>query len=95
MRRKQLYIDEDLDEALGRLAARTGESEASHVRKALRVYLERRDAGEAAAPYRAESDPLLRFIGAAGKDAGPTDSARAHDHYLYGAAKPRGRRKSR
>lgn len=89
MRRKQVYIDEELDEALARLAARTGEPEAAHVRRALRAYLERRQPQGAAEPYRAEADPLLAYIGAAGEDEGPTDSAEAHDHYLYGASRER------
>ena len=39
MRRKQLYLDDAADRALKRLAARTGRSEAYHVREALRRYL--------------------------------------------------------
>lgn len=93
MRRKQVYIDDDLDEALARLAALTREPEAAHVRRALRAYLEQAEAREAAAPYRADTDPLLAFIGAAGEDAGPVDSAEEHDHYLYGAPRRRPSRK--
>lgn len=39
MRRKQLYLDENTDRELKRLARRTGRSEASHVREALDRYL--------------------------------------------------------
>lgn len=87
MIRKQIYIDEDLDVALARLAARTGEPEARHVRRALRVYLEAGAAAEAAVPYHVERDPLIAYIGAAGADVGPDDSAEQHDHYLYGTPK--------
>lgn len=40
MVRKQLYIDENLERALKALAARTGRSEADHVRTALRAYVD-------------------------------------------------------
>ena len=39
MRRKQIYLDEASERALKRLAARTGRSEASLIREALKRYL--------------------------------------------------------
>jgi hypothetical protein len=80
MRRKQLYIDEDLDDALKRLSADTGRSEADHVREALRAYLP---------PARTDSglDPLLALVGVIEDDEGPDDLARELDHYAYGVAK--------
>jgi predicted transcriptional regulator len=78
MRRKQLYIDDDLDEALKRLAEETGRSEADHVREALRSYLPDRTSTSA------EDDPLLAFVGAIADDDGPDDLARELDHYAYG-----------
>ena len=39
MRRKQIYLDEANERALKRLAARTGRSEASLIREALKRYL--------------------------------------------------------
>jgi len=77
MRRKQLYLDDDTDRALKRMAARTGRSEASHVREALRRYL-----GEASP---ATGDPLEGLIGLVEDEDGPDDVAVNHDHYLYGA----------
>lgn len=81
MRRKQIYLDEASDRALKRLAARTGRSEASHIREALQRYLtdgvEQRD------------DPLERLIGLVADESGPDDVAEQHDHYLYGAPKER------
>lgn len=85
MRRKQVYIDEDLDEGLRRLADATGEPEAAHVRAAIRRYLA--EVAEPREPYDAASDPLLAFIGVAGDDSGPDDAAEEHDHYLYGTPK--------
>lgn len=81
MIRKQLYIDDDLEHDLKALAERTGESEAEHVRRALRTYLDEH-------PQEENSlDPLLRLIGLAGDAPGPADGALEHDHYLYGAPK--------
>lgn len=82
MVRKQLYVDEDLDRALKALAARTGRSEAAHVRAALRAYLSR--PSEAAEPG---PDPLLELVGLVQDMDGPDDVAANHDHYLYGAPK--------
>ena len=79
MRRKQLYLDDASERALKRLAARTGRSEAFHVREALRRYLGRQPAEEA--------DPLEALIGLVGDLDGPDDVAENHDHYLYGAPK--------
>lgn len=79
MKRKQLYLEEETDRALKRLAARTGRSEAFHVREALRRYLDR--------PAEQEDDPLIRLIGLVDDPEGPDDVAVNHDHYLYGAPK--------
>lgn len=81
MRRKQLYLEESTDRALKRLSARTGRSEAWHVREALRSYLDREHVGE--------DDPFDLIIGLVDEPAGPTDVAEHHDHYLYGARKDR------
>ncbi len=82
MRRKQIYLDEASERSLKRLAARTGRSEASHIREALQRYLA---TGAATA-----DDPLERLIGLVADSDGPDDVAENHDHYLYGAAKERG-----
>lgn len=80
-RRKQLYLDEPSERALKRLAARTGQTEAFHVREALRRYL-----GEETGTER---DPLESLIGLVEDRDGPDDVAENHDHYLYGAPKER------
>ena len=79
MRRKQIYLDDPSERALKRLAARTGRSEASHIREALQRYLA---SGEEAA-----DDPLEQLIGLVTDEHGPDDVAEEHDHYLYGAPK--------
>ncbi len=81
MRRKQIYLDDASERALKRLAARTGRSEASHIREALQRYL--------ASGSEPTDDPLERLIGLVEDDAGPDDVAEEHDHYLYGAPKER------
>jgi plasmid stability protein len=81
MRRKQLYIDDGLDEALKRLAAETGRSEADHVREALRAYLPDEP------PVPRGDDPLLAFVGVITDDDAPDDLARELDHYAYGVPK--------
>jgi hypothetical protein len=78
MVRKQLYIDDALNEGLRMLSARTGMSEAEHVRAALREYL-RQDRGQPE-----ETNPLLDLIGLVPHTDGPDDVAEHHDHYLYG-----------
>ena len=81
MRRKQIYLDDASERALKRLAARTGRSEASHIREALQRYL--------ASGAELEEDPLERLIGLVEDEHGPDDVAEEHDHYLYGAPKER------
>lgn len=82
MKRKQLYIDEDLDRGLKQLARASDRSEASHVRAALRDYLERH--------LDVASDPLGEMVGLVAEADGPDDAAEHHDRYLYEAAEPRG-----
>lgn len=81
MRRKQLYLDDETDRRLKRLAAHTGLSEASHVREALRAYLGGRRG------WPAEGDQLERIVGLVSEPQGPDDVAENHDHYLSGAPK--------
>jgi plasmid stability protein len=80
MIRKQVYIDEELDQALRALAARTGRSEAAHLRDALRAYL------SAVSPPD-EGGGLEALVGLVEDPEGPTDVAEEHDHYLCGAPK--------
>jgi len=79
MKRKQLYLDDATERALKRLAARTGRSEASHVREALQQYIEQANGSD--------GDPFELIIGLVDDPDGPTDVAVNHDHYLYGAPK--------
>jgi hypothetical protein len=82
MRRKQLYLDEETERALKRAAARTGRSEASIVREALRRFVVMEATTQT-------EDPLERLIGLVRDPTGPDDVAENHDHYLYGAPKQR------
>lgn len=85
MVRKQLYIDDELNDGLQLLAARTGRSEAEHVRAALRAYLDRDRTTRTAG-----ADPLLELVGLVDDSEGPDDVAAHHDSYLYGV--PHGER---
>ncbi len=82
MRRKQIYLDDASERSLKRLAARTGQSQASHIREAVRRYL----GSGGTVP---DDDPLERLIGLVEDAEGPDDVAENHDHYLYGAPKER------
>jgi plasmid stability protein len=66
MVRKQLSIDDDLNDGLRLLAARTGRSESEHVRLALREYLKREWPHPDAGP-----DPLLELVGLVDDDREP------------------------
>jgi metal-responsive CopG/Arc/MetJ family transcriptional regulator len=74
MERLQISLEPELDEQLGRAAARKGVSKAEIVRRLLREALQ-----SAAA---LEEDPLIRLIGAfeAGEAGDPED----HDRLIYG-----------
>lgn len=82
MVRKQLYIDDDLNDGLRVLAASTGRSEADHVRAALREYLQREYRDRAGS-----EDALLEMIGLVDDHDGPDDVAAEHDRYLYGTSR--------
>lgn len=71
-----MYVDEDIEVGLKRLAARTGRPEAEHIRAALREYL----AEQMPEP---DVDPLEELIGLVEEPDGPEDVAEHHDRYLY------------
>ena len=76
MRRTNMYIDDDLDDALRQVAALEGRSAAAIVRDAIRAYL-----NDPARRPR-DDDPFRPLIGAFA--GGPGDAALNHDRYLYG-----------
>lgn len=80
LKRKQIYLDTASDNILKKLAKETGLSEAEHIRRAVKSYVEqcnRTRAGSA-------SDPLLDLIGICDDTDAPQDGALHHDRYLYG-----------
>lgn len=82
MRRTQIYIDQDLDQALRQAAAAEGRSAAALIREAVRAYLASR------AKSSLGDDPILAMAGAF--KGLPADAAAQHDRDLYAA--PRGSR---
>lgn len=78
LKRKQIYLDEESDWALKRLALTTKISEAEHIRRAVKKYIVKQKA------RMAEEDPLQKLIGLCDKPDGPTDASIHHDRYLYG-----------
>jgi len=64
MRRLQIYIDEDLDEALAQRARRERRSKAALIREAVR-----RSVGEVGPP----EDPFARWIGGSDSAPAPVD----------------------
>lgn len=83
MIRKQLYIDDDLEQSLKRLARTTRLAEAEHVRRALRAYVaeQQGDGG---------FDALVALAEDGDHEDGPADAAAEHDHYSYGTPKRSG-----
>lgn len=72
MIRKQLYLDDDLDHELKLLSGRTGLSEAEHVRRALRRYLEGENSGGGFAPLvELASDGVRPHASPTGNARGP------------------------
>ncbi|MBW1796509.1 MAG: CopG family transcriptional regulator [Deltaproteobacteria bacterium] len=78
LKRKQIYLDEESDRALKRLALATKISEAEHIRRAVKKYIAKQKA------KRREADPLRKLIGLCDKPDGPTNASIHHDRYLYG-----------
>lgn len=72
MKRTQIYLETDLDERLGRLAARRGVSKAHLLREgAWRIIHEELLEGE---------DPILAIVGLG--NGGPGKTSEEHDQYL-------------
>ena len=78
LRRKQIYLDEESDRALKRLALTSKISEAEHIRRAVKKYIAKQKG------KIAEEDPLQKLIGLCDEPDGPTDVSVHHDKYLYG-----------
>lgn len=78
LKRKQIYLDEESDRELKRLALTTKISESEHIRRAVKRYI----AGKKGRV--AKEDPLKKLLGLCDNPDGPTDASAHHDKYLYG-----------
>lgn len=79
MKRKQIYLSEELDEKLRKWAVVMDTSEASLVREAVSEYLARLEKGE----EPGAGNPLLRMVGFCTEEVDPQVAA-DHDRFLYG-----------
>lgn len=79
-KRKQIHLEPASDETLKEIARETGIPQAEHIRRAVRVYIDR----YARTPAEDQSDPLLQLIGICDSSNGPKNAALHHDHYLSG-----------
>ncbi|MFH1147225.1 MAG: ribbon-helix-helix protein, CopG family [Pseudomonadota bacterium] len=79
LRRKQIYLDEESDQALKRLAVSTKTSEAEHIRRAIKSYITKQKVNKLT-----EADPLEELVGICDNPEGPRDASIHHDKYLYG-----------
>ncbi|MGH2810568.1 MAG: CopG family transcriptional regulator [Actinomycetota bacterium] len=75
MKRKQIYIGEDLDSELRMAALAEGRSAAAIIRDAVRSYLAR------PAGHSNTDDPFLKLAGSF--KGGPSNASVDHDRYIY------------
>lgn len=78
MKRKQIYISEEIEEAVKDLAVLRGVPDAVIIREAMEQYLRK-----SAHKSLKKENPLKKLIGLF--PDGPKDGSVNHDHYLYGA----------
>jgi hypothetical protein len=79
MVRKQLYIDAELDRALKALSAGSGESEAAHVRAALRAYVSNpMTVAARPSPPRSRESPRTSLGGSPPRAAGQNQARRPY-----------------
>ncbi|HLV10449.1 MAG TPA: CopG family transcriptional regulator [Halanaerobiales bacterium] len=75
VKRKQIYLDEDMIEVIEVIAEKKGISQSEIIRRSLRGYIRKaQKEGEI-------SDPLLEVIGLGKSEI--TDGAVEHDKYIY------------
>jgi len=84
MKRKQVYIEDEQEQGLKRLAKERGCSEAALIREAVGRLLTDR---ELPALNSMEEHPLWGIIGLVDDPDAPIDGSLNHDHYLYGGPK--------
>lgn len=84
MKRKQIYIAEEQEEQLQRLAEQRSVPVSLLIREAVAEYLVDQEAPRLERP---EDNPLWGIVGLVGDPDAPTDASTNLDHYLYGAPK--------
>lgn len=90
MKRKQIYLADEQERAIKRIALDRGVAEAVVIREAMDQYLaEERAAYDEQSPQlglrNTDADPILQLIGMV--KGGPPDGARIYKQDLYGGEK--------
>ncbi len=85
MKRKQIYISEEVEKKVKELAVLRGVPEAAVVREALERYIAKSTRKKSEKGENRKENPLRKLIGLFNK--GPRDASINLDHYLYGAPK--------
>ena len=80
LKRKQIYLELASERTLKKMATESGLSEAEHIRRAVRAYVEQQRTERRSS----QPDLLLQLIGICDDADGPRDGALHHDRYLYG-----------
>lgn len=79
MKRKQIYLEEDMIEKIKEIAEKRNISQSELIRRSITKFIkEELAAGEV-------RDPILELIGLFSSDV--TDGSINHDHYIYGVPK--------
>ncbi len=86
MKRKQIYIAQEQEAELERLAAQRKVPVSLLIREAVAVYIARQEAPQIDRP---EDHPLWALVGMVEDADAPDDASTNLDHYLYGAPKRR------
>lgn len=81
MKRKQIYISEEIEEAVKELAACQSVPEAVIIREALQQYITK-----SSDKNSKKKNPLYKLIGLV--KGGPKDGSKNLDHYLYHSVIP-------
>jgi len=76
LKRKQIYLDEEMAERIERISKNNNISQAELIRRSIEFYLREKDFSDKT------KDPILSLIGIVDKDI--KHGSEEHDNFLYG-----------